>query len=248
MPKPPAKMIAWLSASALGSSGGFHTGVKYAYENGADWVWIMDDDVIPKNNCLEVLLHYSNQSKCLNPVHFDSRGEMLDEERWFDITNCNIINLFNQSYKSGKKIWYRNIGSFEGMLISKEIIQKIGYPDKRFFITHDDLIYGYLANKHTNVAVISDAVMNKMEVNKTDKSVYSYHYYYHRNYWLLQEYAEKDLPGFIGYRKRRIIINFFYASYQVIRGNEFKDRWQALSTLWKAYRDYKNKKEGQSFQ
>ncbi len=87
-----------------------------------------------------------------------------------------------------------------------------------------------------------------MEVNKTDKSVYSYHYYYHRNYWLLQEYAEKDLPGFIGYRKRRIIINFFYASYQVMKENEFKDKWKALSTLWKAYRDYKNKKEGQSFQ
>ena len=40
----------------VGGSGGFYTGIKYAYEAGADWIWCMDDDVFPREDCLEKLL------------------------------------------------------------------------------------------------------------------------------------------------------------------------------------------------
>ena len=231
-----------------GSSGGFNTGIKTAYEQGADWIWVMDDDVYPQNNCLETLMNYSNQSQCLHPIHFDYPTEMRDEELYLDPSSCNIVSAFNISYKNGKKIWYRNTASFEGMLISRKIVDKIGFPDPRFFLMHDDLIYGYQASKYTNVAVVADAVMHKQLVKKTPHGNFSSLYYVHRNLWLIEEYVSKDLPGFDRYRKRRITIKFLYTAYQIIRENEFKDRWKALKTLWKAYQDYKNKKEGQSFQ
>ena len=40
----------------VGGSGGFYTGIEYAYKAGADWIWCMDDDVFPRENCLEKLL------------------------------------------------------------------------------------------------------------------------------------------------------------------------------------------------
>ena len=40
----------------VGGSGGFYTGIEYAYKAGADWIWCMDDDVFPRENCLEELL------------------------------------------------------------------------------------------------------------------------------------------------------------------------------------------------
>lgn len=40
----------------VGGSGGFHTGIKVAYDEGADWIWCMDDDVFPKDGCLDELL------------------------------------------------------------------------------------------------------------------------------------------------------------------------------------------------
>lgn len=236
-----------ISQENLGGSGGFHTGVKYAFEQGADWLWLMDDDVLPKKDCLEMLLKYKNISKCLHPIHFDVDGTMLDEERWFDPASCNIVSNFNASYKGAKEIWYRNTGSFEGMLIASEIVQKIGFPDKRFFITHDDLIYAFLANKYTNVSVIRDAVMHKMLVVRSENSNYAYLYYSNRNYWLIEEYVAKELAGFNGYRRRRILGAFFYKMYEILRNNDYTSKRKALFTLYKAYKDFLKKKTGASF-
>ena len=35
----------------VGGSGGFYTGIKKAYDEGADWIWCMDDDVTPIVGC-----------------------------------------------------------------------------------------------------------------------------------------------------------------------------------------------------
>src|SRR5690348_16018999 len=40
----------------VGSSGGFHEGIKQAYAAGFDWLWVMDDDAVPKGNALEKLV------------------------------------------------------------------------------------------------------------------------------------------------------------------------------------------------
>lgn len=42
----------------VGGSGGFYTGIDYAYNSGADWIWCMDDDVFPRADCMERLLEH----------------------------------------------------------------------------------------------------------------------------------------------------------------------------------------------
>ena len=39
--------------SNLGGAGGFYEGIRRAFNNGADWIWIMDDDTIPSKTALE---------------------------------------------------------------------------------------------------------------------------------------------------------------------------------------------------
>ena len=41
-----------------GPSGGFAEAIKYAQEEDPSWVWVLDDDIIPKEDCLETLLEY----------------------------------------------------------------------------------------------------------------------------------------------------------------------------------------------
>ena len=45
-----------INQANVGGSGGFYTGMQYAYQAGADWIWCMDDDVFPRADCLERLL------------------------------------------------------------------------------------------------------------------------------------------------------------------------------------------------
>lgn len=39
-----------------GGAGGFNVGIRAAYSAGADWTWVMDDDVYPKPDCLKALV------------------------------------------------------------------------------------------------------------------------------------------------------------------------------------------------
>ena len=37
-----------INQTNVGGAGGFYTGIQYAYQAGADWIWCMDDDVFPR--------------------------------------------------------------------------------------------------------------------------------------------------------------------------------------------------------
>lgn len=39
-----------------GGAGGFHEGMKRAHVDGAEWLWLMDDDTIPRPDALAELL------------------------------------------------------------------------------------------------------------------------------------------------------------------------------------------------
>jgi GT2 family glycosyltransferase len=39
-----------------GGAGGFHEGIKRAHADGAEWLWLMDDDTIPNSGALTELL------------------------------------------------------------------------------------------------------------------------------------------------------------------------------------------------
>ncbi|MEE0404338.1 glycosyltransferase, partial [Megasphaera elsdenii] len=50
------KIIYKNTGANLGGAGGFQFGIRYAAEYGYDFVWIMDDDCMPKPDALEKLL------------------------------------------------------------------------------------------------------------------------------------------------------------------------------------------------
>lgn len=50
-----------INQTNVGGAGGFYTGIQYAYQAGADWIWCMDDDVFPRADCLEQLLPYTGK-------------------------------------------------------------------------------------------------------------------------------------------------------------------------------------------
>jgi|YelNatPaOPRAMG01_1025707.scaffolds.fasta_scaffold60829_1 rhamnopyranosyl-N-acetylglucosaminyl-diphospho-decaprenol beta-1,3/1,4-galactofuranosyltransferase len=51
-----------------GGAGGFHHGMKRPYEDGHDWIWVIDDDVVHDPDCLKALLEH-RASRILVPVH-----------------------------------------------------------------------------------------------------------------------------------------------------------------------------------
>lgn len=164
----------------LGGAGGFHTGVKYCYENGADWTWMMDDDVFPNPNCLEKLLSYKNEVLCMQPYRYFSDNVLVKWQAHYDLKKARIIPV-----DFSKEINIINNCCFEGCLINREVVKEIGFPDTRFFIAVDDSSYGWRISKQFQIFYVRDARMVRAKKSTDGNNSQMYEYYTLRNRHLL---------------------------------------------------------------
>ena len=82
--------VTW-SEENLGGAGGFHLGVRAAYDAGWDRVWLIDDDVVPATGCLEALMAVDED--CLIAVREDLSGALVEKAAVeFDLRNPLAIN------------------------------------------------------------------------------------------------------------------------------------------------------------
>lgn len=135
-----------------GCSAGFAYGIKKAYERGADWIWLMDDDTIPQPEALEQLEAALNN---LQP-HHNQIGYLASKVVWTDgsIHSMNRCILYEE--QKGKALFpamkdsgysFIQYGTFLSMLLSAKAVEKLGLPYKDFFIWHDDIEYCLRINK-----------------------------------------------------------------------------------------------------
>ncbi|RLA43932.1 MAG: glycosyl transferase, family 2, partial [Gammaproteobacteria bacterium] len=130
-----------------GGAGGFATGMQLAYDAGYDWIWTMDDDIEPDQNALQELLKYSDISQCMNSTKiFTQNNETQYWEQYFDFATARLIDLKNASFHNGRDWCTVNVACFEGMLVHRNIIDKIGLPEADYFIYHDDTVFGIKAS------------------------------------------------------------------------------------------------------
>lgn len=104
-----------------GGSGGFYCGIKKAYEDGYDYIWGMDDDAFPEKDSLKRIMEKVNVMPPLTCF-------------W---SNCDKDTLFTDCVKEVKD-WM-----FVGFFLPREVIRKVGFPRKDFFIYYDDVEYSY---------------------------------------------------------------------------------------------------------
>jgi rhamnopyranosyl-N-acetylglucosaminyl-diphospho-decaprenol beta-1,3/1,4-galactofuranosyltransferase len=167
-----------------GGAGGFHEGMKRAMEAGADWIWVMDDDVAPAPDCLEQLLKWRHISQCLHPRKLYPDGSEMSWETWLDVYTGGQTYLPCPSFRNGKAIFFTNVGCFEGLLIARRIFAAIGPPDPRYFVSSDDTLFGFKASSHTNVSVVATATLHKLLDRVGPKPSWK-DYYLTRNHFLL---------------------------------------------------------------
>lgn len=173
-----------------GGAGGFNVGCDLASQEGFEWLWLMDDDVVPTDSALENQLKYRNISHCIHPRKVFEDGTSFLWEQIFCPQTGKPFNLYDISFEKEKEWCPVNVGCFEGMLINKSLIQKIGLPDPRFFICDDDTMYGFLASLYTNNIYVRDAVFIK-KIKPSSQISEIKTYFFVRNYFLKLEYLKR---------------------------------------------------------
>lgn len=129
-------------AENIGGAGGFHEGMKIARDMNSDWIWIMDDDVIPQRDCLEALLE-ADEIVSGNVSFYASAVRNMAGEA------MNVPKLTRQQFTKYTD-WYQYLdygivqivkATFVSLLINGKAVQKCGLPWTPFFIWGDDSEY-----------------------------------------------------------------------------------------------------------
>jgi GT2 family glycosyltransferase len=175
----------------IGGAGGFNVGMKHANAHRPDWVWIMDDDTIPTETCLEELL--KAEEKIDDEVSF-----LASSVRGMNGEAMNVPKINKKQFTSYTD-WYKHLdkglvqivkATFVSLLINNKAIDKCGLPWAPFFIWGDDSEYtqriirdygpAFMVGKSLAIhkRVGSDEISIVKETNENRIPLY---FYYYRN-------------------------------------------------------------------
>jgi GT2 family glycosyltransferase len=177
----------------LGGAGGFHLGVRTAYEAGYDRIWLMDDDVVPAPTCLGVLL--AHPGPALMAVREDTRGRLCEKAATvFDLTNPFAIRPKRQTVEGRyqrrdampPEVPVENV-AFEGFMVHRRVIDAIGLPDPGFFIFYDDVDFALRARAAGfPVLALRDAVLvRQLDFDQQHDAQSWKGYYMYRNLFVV---------------------------------------------------------------
>lgn len=145
----------------IGGAGGFYTGMKCAYDDGCDCVIMMDDDGRPADDkTFSALL---SQAKLLykeNPMLMLNSLVICDDKKEKLSFGIGTMSRASEAFASAQNGIIKNyINPFNGTLITRELIAKIGFPNKDFFIRGDEVDYQSRARKEgALIATIVDSI------------------------------------------------------------------------------------------
>lgn len=126
-----------------GASGGFSAGFRLAYQQGADFVWMMDDDVVPEPDALQKLLEADDQLSAMDKPHsflvskahtseglltnvprIDERTNEIAYENWPELLDIGVVPV--------------RPATFVSILVPRATLQRHGLPIASMFMWGDD--------------------------------------------------------------------------------------------------------------
>ncbi|HSX66299.1 glycosyltransferase family 2 protein [Nocardioides sp.] len=166
--EPGTPVHAHLLTSNTGGAGGFHDGLAAAIEGtDADLVWLMDDDGLPDVDCLRTLLQHGDLD-FWGPVVVDED----DPERLvFPIRLPGGTSVVHDRAAVSRAARDGRLDDivipFNGILVTRALVEKIGYPRAEFFIWGDDHEYRLRAEKAgARIATVTDAAVRHPSVGQ----------------------------------------------------------------------------------
>ncbi|HSN59768.1 MAG TPA: glycosyltransferase family 2 protein [Ferruginibacter sp.] len=141
--------IIFITQKNLGSSGGFNTGISWAFKNEYSWIWCMDDDGYPKEDALENILAAETDSLCLRNCAVINK----EDKKTFVWKTKNFATIDDVN----KNLIYGIGHPFNGTMLHRSIVERVGLPKANLFLWGDESEYYLRITRINNIPVCTVA-------------------------------------------------------------------------------------------
>lgn len=201
----------------VGGAGGFYTGIKWVVENNYDFVWVMDDDVIPSKECVKELYQYyiwltedkqekvgylcskvtNTKGESVNLPQIDMRPGPTGYPEWNKYLQDGVVKITEATFVS--------------VFIPTKIVFEVGLPIKEFFIWGDDTEYTLRITQKYTAFQIGKSVITHLRYGgalsiltmEDAGRVKMLRYLYRNHYWMARR-GYKGKRGLYHFNKENI--------------------------------------------
>jgi len=231
----------------LGFSGGNNVGIKYSLESNADYILLLNNDVIVEPNFLEILLNKFNTDSKSGVVA--PRINYFNEPNKIWTEGGKISRIRGSGFAVSDKLETeipqtdRNVNFVSGccMLIKREVFRNVGLFDERYFLYVEDTDFCYRLNKAGYKIYVTPRSKIYHKVNRSAIKNFSELplYYTTRNRLY---FAKKNFPAFFP------LTSLYIYTVMVIKSCIwiFTDKFKKISTVRKAFKDFRLEKMGKT--
>ncbi|QUS36092.1 glycosyltransferase family 2 protein [Falsirhodobacter algicola] len=170
----------------IGGAGGFHAGMKIAYEQGANYLWISDDDAYPEPDALQKLIDALTGFE----ASYGWRPSFAcSNVKWIDGSHCEMntpgtVWDWPRFYTAETPWTLVRSCSFVSALIPRWAVAEHGLPIKDYFIWYDDAEYTQrIARSYPGIFVPDSLVIHDTPDNAgvnygliTEKNIWKFRY------------------------------------------------------------------------
>ncbi len=231
----------------LGFTGGNNQGIRHALEHNADYILLLNNDVIVDPDFLDIMVETVQNEKrlgALNPKIYYLEG---DHENVLWSTGGKINLWLAASGNRGRDQTDRgqydrpadiDFGSGCCLLMSRAALSEIGLLNDAYFAYYEDVDWSFrLRKKGLAVGYVPQAKVwhavgassRGINIGKGSQSPFI-HFLAARNHlWFVRSYATRwqKLTAYPAYFVRRML--YYSAAFVFLR------RWEKLNALWKGF-------------
>ncbi len=134
-----------------GFAGGMNIGMREAFARGADSVWLFNSDASSENDTLDFLVAAAKRypdAGLFSPLIFEDGSEKI----WFGAGRVDFLRMRTEHTTPPKRLLRQD--AYESrfltgcaLFIRREVIEKIGFLDERFFLYYEDADFCWRARK-----------------------------------------------------------------------------------------------------
>ena len=179
-------------SSNIGSAGGFRLGIEQTLKSSCDFVWILDDDNLPKKDALEVLkkywaqlvdeTEYQQTALVSNRIDRQNFNKVLATKRaddilprknnfmgfhWADMFERLYERLYKKSlYQDAQVSDYAKIPAapYGGLFFHRSLLNNIDLPPKEYVLYMDDFAFTLpITENGGNIYLIGESILEDSE-------------------------------------------------------------------------------------